>query len=157
MFNILKLVCCTVIAIFIVSCTPAERYTTDTRTSPRSRYYSTRRDSFTPSGIRYRTGITYRWVTSYYGDDFHGKKTANGEIYDMYGMTCAHRELPFETILEVINPVNNQTAIVRVNDRGPFIRGRELDLSYGAARRVGLIEKGVKELHIRILELPDID
>lgn len=154
---IVKVACCLVIVIFLISCTPAERYTTDSRTTPRSRYYRTANDRFRPSGTRYRTGTTYKWVTSFYGADFHGKKTANGEIYDMYGMTCAHRELPFETVLEVLNPVSNQSVRVRVNDRGPFIRGRELDLSYGAARRVGLIEKGVKELHIRILELPESD
>ncbi|MBN1327762.1 MAG: septal ring lytic transglycosylase RlpA family protein [Candidatus Cloacimonetes bacterium] len=91
-------------------------------------------------------------VCSYYGSDFHGKQTSNGEIFDMYKLTCAHKTLPFNTILKVTNEDNGQSVTVRVNDRGPFIYGRDLDLSYEAARQVGLIADGVKKMKIQILE-----
>ena len=79
-------------------------------------------------------------LTSWYGSYFHGRTTANGEIYNMYGHTAAHRTLPFGTKLLVCY---NGCVAVRVNDRGPFSGGRELDLSYGAAANIGLIFPGV--------------
>ena len=82
-------------------------------------------------------------VASWYGEKFHGRPTSSGERYDMYGMTCAHKTLKFGTKLRVTNPDNNKSVKVTVNDRGPFIRGRDLDLSYGAARKIGLTDKGV--------------
>lgn len=91
------------------------------------------------------------FVTSYYAHDFHGKMTANGERFNMYAMTCAHKSLPFNTRLRVTNEDNGRSVIVRVNDRGPFIRGRDLDLSYAAAKKIGLIGHGVKSLRVEIL------
>ena len=85
---------------------------------------------------------------SWYGPKFHGRPTASGERYDMYGMTCAHKTLKFGTKLRVTNPDNNKSVIVTVNDRGPFVRGRDLDLSYGAAREIGLTGKGVGRVKI---------
>lgn len=82
-------------------------------------------------------------VTSYYGGMFHGRKTANGETYDQYALTCAHKTLPFGTELLVINPDNGARVILRVNDRGPYIEGRQLDVSYGAALKLGMIKKGI--------------
>jgi len=90
---------------------------------------------------------------SYYGKQFHGRKTANGEIFDMYKKTAAHRELPFETVLKVTNKKNNKAVIVKVNDRGPFKAGRILDLSYGAAMEIDMIADGVAEVRIEILNL----
>jgi len=147
------------LTMLIVSCAPASRYTTETKTTPRSRYYRTQSltERFPPSNETFRTGRTYKWVTSYYGKDFHGKHTANGEIFDMNGLTCAHRELPFGTILKVTNPVTSESITVRVNDRGPYKRGRVLDLAQGAAEKIGMIDKGVKELHVEILHLPEFD
>lgn len=148
-----------VLIFFISACVPADRFTTDQRNTPRSRYYSTtvQPDNFPLSGETYRTGTTYQWLTSYYGDEFHGRQTANGETFDMNGMTCAHRELPFNTLLKVTNPVNQQTVNVRVNDRGPFVQGRVLDLAQGAAEKIGMTDKGVKELQIEILYLPTFE
>ncbi|MBW6516025.1 MAG: septal ring lytic transglycosylase RlpA family protein [Candidatus Cloacimonetes bacterium] len=145
------------IILILSACVPADRYTTNTRTTPRSRYYQTARttDSFPPSGEVYRVGSTFRWLTSYYGEEFHGKQTANGEIFNMNGLTCAHRELPFDTLLKVTNPITDQSVTVRVNDRGPFVKGRDLDLAQGAAQRIGLIDRGVKELLIEILTMPE--
>ena len=93
-----------------------------------------------------RTGYTsgVKYVTaSWYGAKFNGRPTASGERFDMYAMTCAHKKLPFGTKLRVTNPDNNRSVVVIVNDRGPFIPGRDLDLSYGAAKRIGHDKKGV--------------
>lgn len=79
---------------------------------------------------------------SYYAEDFHGKLTASGEIYDMHKFTCAHPYLPFNTWLKVTNVTNNKSVIVRVNDRGPFLRNRIIDLSFAAARALGVIGPG---------------
>ncbi len=87
-------------------------------------------------------------VASWYGPKFNGRPTSSGERYDMYAMTCAHKTLKFGTELRVTNPDNNKSVIVTVNDRGPFIRGRDLDLSYGAAQKIGLTEKGVGRVRI---------
>ena len=91
-------------------------------------------------------------MTSFYGTKFHGKPTSSGEVFDMNKLTCAHKSLPFNTILKVTNEDNGKSVVVRVNDRGPFIEGRDLDLSYAAAREIGLIGVGVKQLKIEILE-----
>jgi rare lipoprotein A (peptidoglycan hydrolase) len=83
------------------------------------------------------TKQTFRGESSWYGKPFHGRQTASGERYDMYGMTAAHKTLPFGTLVQVTNLENNKKVIVRVNDRGPFIRRRVLDLSYAAAKKLG--------------------
>jgi rare lipoprotein A len=87
-------------------------------------------------------------VASWYGKKFNGRLTASGKRFDMYAMTCAHKTLKFGTKLRVTNPDNNKSVIVTVNDRGPFIRGRDLDLSYGAAKKIGIIKKGVGRVKI---------
>ena len=86
---------------------------------------------------------------TYYGPGFHGKKTASGEIFDMYKMTCAHRTLPFGTILKVTNLSNDKSVQVRVNDRGPFVKGVIIDLSMGAAKKIGL--DGKEKVEIKII------
>ncbi|RLC50896.1 MAG: hypothetical protein DRZ79_03660 [Candidatus Cloacimonadota bacterium] len=91
-------------------------------------------------------------MTSYYGKKFQGKRTSSGEIFDMNKLTCAHKTLPFGTRLKVINESNGKSVVVRVNDRGPFVAGRDLDLSFAAARKIGLIGIGVKKLKVIILE-----
>ncbi len=92
-------------------------------------------------------GTTYM-VASWYGEKFHGRPTSSGEIYDMYGLTAAHKTLPFGTKLKILNPFNGKTIKVVINDRGPFIEGRELDLSYGAAKALGMLEVGVAKMKI---------
>lgn len=81
-------------------------------------------------------------VASYYGKRFHGRLTANGERFNMNAMTAAHKTLPFGTKVRVTNPRNGKSVVVRINDRGPFIRGRTIDLSRGAARKIGIIQRG---------------
>lgn len=86
---------------------------------------------------------------SWYGPKFHGKFTANGEVYDQMALTAAHKYLTFGTLLKVTNPKNGKSVIVRINDRGPYIEGRELDLSKGAAIELGMLEKGVARVKIQ--------
>jgi len=89
-------------------------------------------------------------TASFYGEEHHGKLTANGETFDMYAMTCAHKTLDFNTVLILINPDNGNSIEVRVNDRGPFIEGRDIDLSWGAAKKLGMLNDGVKTLKVKI-------
>jgi len=89
---------------------------------------------------------------SWYGGRFHGRKTANGEIYNKWEFTAAHKYLPFNTLLKVTNPTNNQSVIVRINDRGPYIKGRWLDISKAAAEKIEIIKQGVKTLQIEEIE-----
>ena len=99
-----------------------------------------------------RTG-TYKeqGVASWYGKKFHGQKTSIGEIYDMYGMTAAHTTLPIPSYARVTNLSNNKSVIVRVNDRGPFLHERIIDLSYTAATKLGIIGKGQGQVEVESL------
>lgn len=90
-------------------------------------------------------------ICSWYGPDFHGKPTSTGEIYDMYGYTAAHRILPFNTQVRVKNPSNLKEITVRINDRGPFIKDRILDLSYVGAKELGLIGPGTARIELEAL------
>lgn len=96
-------------------------------------------------------GGVERGLASWYGGKFHGRPTASGEIFDQDGLTAAHRKLPLGTVIEVRHLGNGRTVRVRVNDRGPFIRGRILDLSRGAARALDMVREGVARVEIRIL------
>ncbi len=88
-------------------------------------------------------------LVSWYGPGFHGRRTASGERYNMHAMTCASRDLPFGTLLELTNLENGEKAVVRVNDRGPFIKRRILDLSYAAARKLGFHRRGQTKVEVR--------
>jgi rare lipoprotein A len=108
-------------------------------------------------GETYRTletseGYEAEGVASWYGREFHGRPTSSGEPYDMYAMTAAHTTLPLPTYLEVVNLENGRRVVVRVNDRGPFLHGRILDLSYAAAWKLGMLESGTAPVRIRALE-----
>jgi rare lipoprotein A len=96
-----------------------------------------------------------RGVASWYGPGFHGKLTANGEVYDMLALTAAHRTLPFGTRVLVRSEETGKSVTVRINDRGPFIRGRIIDLSYIAARELAMIGKGTEEVSLTILDSPE--
>ncbi len=108
---------------------------------------------YTIGGKTYRPllsahGYREEGIASWYGKDFHGKKTANGERYDMYAMTAAHKLLPFGTRLQVTNLSSNQSIIVRVNDRGPFVGDRIIDLTYTGAQQLGMIGPGTARVRI---------
>lgn len=92
-------------------------------------------------------------VASWYGPRFHGRKTANGEVFNQQAYTAAHRKFRFGTLLRLTNPNTDKSIIVRINDRGPFIRGRELDLSKAAAEELGILERGVAKLNTELVTL----
>jgi rare lipoprotein A len=103
--------------------------------------------------------ITYKPIgmmkASWYGPNFHGRQTANGEIYDQYELTAAHKSMRFGTLLRLTNPENNKSIIVRVNDRGPYVDGRDLDLSYASAKALGIVKPGVKRLKVELVQITD--
>lgn len=96
-------------------------------------------------------GFKQRGIASWYGPTFHGKKTANGEIYDMHAMTAAHTILPLGTRVRVRNLSNNKEVVVRINDRGPFVKERIIDLSFAAAKALGLVGKGTARVEVTAL------
>jgi len=98
------------------------------------------------------SGFKQQGLASWYGKDFHGRKTANGEIYDMHAMTAAHKTLPLGTRIRVKNLNNRKTITVRVNDRGPFVRGRIVDLSYTGAKKLDMAHSGTAPVEIVALE-----
>jgi rare lipoprotein A len=121
---------------------------------PPSRYGNP--DSYVVFGKTYRTlkssnGFRERGVASWYGEKFHGRKTSSGEIYDMYYLTAAHKHLPLPTSVRVTNLENNRSIVVRVNDRGPFHDNRVLDVSFAAAQKLGMVEKGTAFVSIEAL------
>jgi rare lipoprotein A len=114
-------------------------------------------DSYVVFGKRYRVlknskGFVERGIASWYGKKFHGKRTSNGEIYDMYAMTAAHKTLPIPTYAEVKNIRTGEKIIVRVNDRGPFHDGRIIDLSYAAAQKLGVAATGTGLVEVRAID-----
>lgn len=105
------------------------------------------------NGIRYyplpdSEGFRQSGKASWYGVKFHGRPTSSGEIYDMYKVSAAHKTLPLGTYVRVLNLSNNRKIIVRINDRGPFVKGRIIDLSYAGAKEIGLVGPGVAEVEI---------
>lgn len=111
---------------------------------------STSRSGLEESGKSYQNG-----VASWYGPKFHGRQTANGERYDMDKLTAAHRTLPFNTYVRVLNRDNGREVTVRINDRGPFARGRVIDLSRAAAKKIGMIGPGTARVSLVILSRGD--
>jgi len=102
------------------------------------------------AGPYYEVGIA-----SWYGPGFQGNRTANGEIYDMNGISAAHKSLPFGTIVRVVDLDTGRSVVVRINDRGPFIKGRIIDLSKGAAEKLGIVDKGIARVGLRIVRWPE--
>lgn len=96
-----------------------------------------------------------KMTASWYGPRFHGRLTANGEIYDQMAFTAAHKTMPFGTLLKLTNLRNQKIVIVRINDRGPYIYGRELDLSKGAALTLGMVKRGVVNLKVEEVTIAD--
>jgi rare lipoprotein A len=99
--------------------------------------------------------LTLEGVASYYANDFHGKLTSNGEVFDMNSLTAAHRTFPFGTKIRVTNLENGQSVVVRVNDRGPFKEGRIIDLALGAAKEINLVKTGTARVRLEVLEWGD--
>jgi len=128
------------------------------KAEPYSKYGNPR--SYQVAGKTYyvladHSGYHERGQASWYGTKFHGRRTSSGEPYDMYAMTAAHKTLPIPSYVEVTNLDNGRKAIVRVNDRGPFIDGRIIDLSYAAAKKLGVYDSGTARVEVRALELSE--
>lgn len=104
------------------------------------------------SGEKAEIGLKIKGEASYYGPGFHGKQTASGEIFDQDDYTCAHKSLPFGTKLKVVRVDNGSSVVVRVNDRGPYVDGRILDLSVAAGKKIGLDKVGHAEVVATVIE-----
>ena len=135
-----------IISLLSISCSNSPRYRTGSLPEKKGQI---------PLATKGKHAKVLYGVSSYYGEDFHGKLTANGEVYDMYGITAAHKTLPLNTIVRVTNMENDKSIIVRINDRGPFIPGRILDCSYGAALKLGFIAQGTTKVKIEVIEFGD--
>ena len=135
--------CLTVVFLLVLACssTPAPQEKDSSYSVGGKRYYP----------ISSSAGFSPRGIASWYGQKFHGRLTANGERYNMYGRTAAHKTLPFDTYVEVTNLRNRKTTVVRINDRGPFVRGRIIDLTFTSARALGMVEDGVVPVKIQAL------
>ena len=125
------------------------------KVEPRSRYGNP--TSYVVFGKRYQVmptsaGYVERGVASWYGTKFHGARTSSGEAYDMYAMTAAHKSLPLPTYARVTNLANGRSVVVKINDRGPFVGNRIIDLSYTAAAKLGIIAAGTGLVEVRALD-----
>ena len=136
--------------LFFISCTPSPRYTPNEIKIKPNKYFKT------DNKVEYnRSKKVLKGVSSYYGPKFHGKLTANGEVFDMYGLTAAHKTLPLNTIVRVTNLENEKNLILRINDRGPYVGDRILDCSYGAAKKLDFVNSGTTEVRIEVIEWGD--
>ena len=149
-----------IVGILFMECTPAPRYKGGTSTEfsskkkekPKSRKKNNNGKKKTTFN---KSKTVYKGISSYYGPKFHQKLTANGEIFDMYGVTAAHKEFPFNTVVRVTNEKNGKSLLIRINDRGPYIAGRILDCSFGAAKKLGFVGEGTAKVKIEVLEWGD--
>lgn len=149
-------------AIFIFLLASCGGHTTKVIETPATRELAGWQKPYQVDGKRYNPmlqhqGFQQRGVASWYGRKFHGRKTSNGETYDMYGLSAAHKTLPMGVYVKVTHQGNGRQVTVRVNDRGPFVAGRIIDLSYGAAQQLGIVESGTAQVHIQALGYPHQD
>ncbi|MFP4681836.1 MAG: septal ring lytic transglycosylase RlpA family protein [Chitinispirillaceae bacterium] len=133
------------VVILIFSCVGEARYTGSSSASGKK----TEAKNLSPN--KTNKGIIQTGKASWYGKKFHGRKTANGEIFDMHELTAAHNRLPFNTKVRVTNLDNNLSVIVRINDRGPFSGNRIIDLSYAAAKKLNMVKSGLATVSIEII------
>lgn len=174
-----RIVIISAIAFIAFECTPSPRYTSSEDPSTTSRgkkgsKSSSRYASKSSTTSSSKSNIVFMkpskeipeydkskqkitGIASFYGldDGFHGKLTANGEVFDMNGMTAAHRTLPLGSLVRVTNLENDKSVTLRINDRGPYVRGRELDCSYGVARDLDFVNHGTASVQIDIIEFGD--
>lgn len=155
------------VLLLVAGCVPAPVYTSQrggagrAELPPPSESPGAVRAPGTPAGAAnsdepvesFRVGQTLFGEASYYGPGFHGNLTANGEVYDQNALTCAHKTLPFDTELRVTLLNTRKSIVVRVNDRGPYKKGRIIDLSVEAARRIGMMGQGTGMVSAEILKL----
>jgi rare lipoprotein A len=128
---------------------PARATDTSARSKASQKPYTVLGQRYEP--LRSHDRFVQTGLASWYGKDFHGKKTSNGEIYNMHAMTAAHKTLPLGVFVKVYNTKNGRETIVRINDRGPFVRGRIIDLSYAAAKKIGIDVAGTAFVRVEAL------
>jgi rare lipoprotein A len=109
---------------------------------------------YTPTYVS--VGDTMKGIASWYGPNFHGKYTSNGEVYNMYKRTAAHKTWPMNTMVKVTNLDNGKSTVVRINDRGPFVKGRIIDCSYAAGKDLGLDKTGLAHVKLKVLALAGV-
>lgn len=139
-----------------VACAPRERIKKNIpghSPPPKQGSYLKKTRPYSINGITYYPladayGYEKTGVASWYGKKFHGRRTANGEVYDMYGVSAAHKTLPLGTVVEVTRLSTGRKIALRINDRGPFVADRIIDLSYGAAKRLGMVEDGTARVRV---------
>ena len=131
--------------LFLFACESASVYTKNSSPAERKPRVAKERSKPNP-------GKTEYMVASWYGEPFHGRQTASGEVYNMYNYTAAHKTLPFGTKLRLINELNGKEAEVIITDRGPFIKGRDIDISYRTAQTLDMVNIGVTKLKVVYLE-----
>ena len=139
--------------LYITNCTNAPRYSKSDLPRQNKDNKVSNKTIKNKSPKKHRKVI--KGISSFYAEDFHGKLTANGEVYDMYGLTAAHKTMPLNTICRVTNLENDKSLILRINDRGPYIKGRILDCSYGAAKKLDFIKQGTTMVKIEVIEWGD--
>jgi len=148
-----------VIAIILQSCGTVPRFTSSKhKTIEKKTETKTKEKNETKNQIKndeQKVESIQEGIASFYGTEFDGKTTANGETFDMYKFTAAHRTLPLGTKVKVKNLENNRSIILRINDRGPYVDGRIIDLSYAAAKQLGFVENGTARVRIEVLEFGD--
>ena len=127
-------------SLVLVSCSGSQRFGNDDSESNENN-----------NDEEYKVLETVEGVASYYSDEFHGRKTANGETYDMYGLTAAHKTFPFNTEVRVTNLSNGKSIVLRINDRMPGYKGRIIDISFQAARELGMIISGTANVKVDVL------
>lgn len=142
--------------LFVTGCSQkSEGVIKPTKYTSAARHRATMR-SYKVLGKRYHptfveVGQVMKGISSWYGPDFHGKYTSNGEVYNMYARTAAHKTWPMDTMVKVKNLQNGKSTIVRINDRGPFVRGRIIDCSYKAGKEIGLDRMGIAKVSIEVV------
>lgn len=147
-FTSILAVICVFICLFW-GCSSSPRYKRGRRSVRPSSYNEKNHDL---SSQKKSTGNKLVGVASFYGPGFHGKKTASGERFNMYDLTAAHKTIPFNTKVKVTNIENNKSVVVRINDRGPYKKGRIIDLSKSAAEKIGLIQSGTAKVKLTIIK-----
>jgi rare lipoprotein A len=151
----LVLIACSLSLVFLTACATSRRVAPPTAQAPVSdpaaSEQEVRPDEHRISEFEEYKGEKKSCYASWYGREFHGKPTASGENFNMFALTCANRDYPLGTKVKVSNPANSKEVECIVNDRGPFVTGRDLDLSYAAAKRIGLIGPGVAMVDVEPL------
>ena len=141
------------------SCTVITKKNVDLEVIPKFEKYSKYGNpkSYKVFGKKYKTlrthvGYAEEGIASWYGKKFHGRLTSSREVYNMYKLTAAHKSLPIPCYAKVTNLINNKSIVVRINDRGPFKKGRIIDLSYAAAKKLDIVSKGTAKVYVEAIE-----